>query len=75
MRHLLAASWIALVIGCGDNRDNRVGPDAGGAPAFRNLLSLPDAELALQSLQLLGAQVSGARADVQPLPWPDAQPA
>jgi hypothetical protein len=35
-------------------------PDAPVAPVFRNPVSLPDDQLAMQALQILGAQVSGA---------------
>jgi hypothetical protein len=35
-------------------------PDAAVAPVFRNPVSLPDDQLALQSLQILGAHVEGA---------------
>ena len=57
---------LALVIGCGGSSSNP--PDAGPAdssidapalPVFRNPVTLPDAQLATQALQLLGAQVSG----------------
>ncbi len=46
--------------GTGD--DDVTTPDAegGGIPAFRNQVDLPDNELALQALQLLGAEVDGA---------------
>jgi hypothetical protein len=52
----------AAVVACGDNRvapDAAVVPDAG-LPVLRNAVDLPDDELALQALQILGANVSGA---------------
>ena len=54
------------MIGCGGSSSNP--PDAGPAdsaidgptlPVFRNPVSTPDNQLALEALQLLGAQVSG----------------
>lgn len=60
-------AWVtALLIACGGGGD---APDAGPAdagidapslPVFRNPVSMADDELALASLQLLGAQVPGA---------------
>ena len=59
------ALLFALMIGCGGSSAT---PDAGPAdasidaptvPVFRNPVTLPDDQLALQALQLLGAQVSG----------------
>ena len=36
-------------------------PDADVAPAFRNPVALPDSELAIEALKLLGANVPGSR--------------
>src|SRR4051812_17773761 len=58
---------LVLVIGCGGSGGGDQ-PDAAPAdssmdapvlPVFRNPVNLPDDQLALQALQLLGAQVSG----------------
>ncbi|MDB4963060.1 MAG: putative glycoside hydrolase [Myxococcales bacterium] len=60
---------LAFVVACGGGSDT---PDAGPAdaaadaptlPAFRNAVTLPDNELALQSLQILGAAVPGTHTD------------
>lgn len=57
---------LVLVIGCGGGGGDQ--PDAAPAdssidapmaPVFRNPVSLPDDQLALQALQILGAQVTG----------------
>src|SRR5688572_12714364 len=58
----------SLLAACGD--DGAGGPDAGPPdagppdaampPVFRNPVDLPDDELAMQALQLLGAEVAGA---------------
>jgi hypothetical protein len=45
----------------GDTPDAAPTPDAEVAPPFRNAVSLPDDELAVQALALLGANVQGAR--------------
>ena len=62
---LLAIPPLALTAckkddGGGDDDDDPGTPDALTAPAFRNPVDLPDDELALQALQLLGAEVEGA---------------
>jgi hypothetical protein len=63
MRRLLAVLACAFAgAACGDNRiapDAAVVPDSG-VPVLRNAVDLPDDQLALQSLQLLGANVTGA---------------
>lgn len=61
--------WLVLLVacgnvGCGDSPaapDASVPVDAPVAPVFRNPVALPDGELALQALQILGAQVEGAQ--------------
>ena len=62
------AFLLAFLIACHGSSN---GPDAGPAdaaidapvvPVFRNIVTLPDSQLALQALQLLGAPVSGATA-------------
>jgi hypothetical protein len=65
---VLLASLASLAAACGD--DGAGGPDAGPPdagppdaavpPAFRNPVDLPDDQLALQALQLLGASVPDA---------------
>jgi len=55
-----AALIVACACACGDNRAGGDARDA--APVFRHPLSLPDDELARQSLQILGADVPGAKA-------------
>ena len=58
---------LALLIGCGGSSSNPpdaavpadVAIDGPSLPVFRNPVATPDTELALQALQLLGAQVSG----------------
>lgn len=50
-----------VLIACGDNKSAPDTVDAPTAPVFRNPIALPDDELALAALQLLGAQVPGAR--------------
>jgi hypothetical protein len=56
------SSLLAVIIMCGACGDNRV-PSADGAvvPVFRNPVSLPDDELALRALQILGADVPAAQ--------------
>lgn len=56
----------ALVLGCGggSSTPEDAGPqdapiDAPVAPVFRNPVALPDDQLAVQALQILGAQVAG----------------
>jgi len=48
------------VAGCGDNR-LPADAEPPGAPALRNPVTLPDDELARRALELLGADVPGAR--------------
>ncbi|MGE0867154.1 MAG: hypothetical protein AB7P03_01235 [Kofleriaceae bacterium] len=69
MRRSLAA--IGFLIGCGGTNNSStdavvdatpadVGIDAPTLPVFRNQVTLPDDELAMQALQILGANVPGA---------------
>ncbi len=60
------AVLFVLLFGCGGSSSNPpdavpadVAIDAPTVPVFRNPVTTPDNELALQALQLLGAQVSG----------------
>ncbi len=57
------ARWLMIAaLGCGDNQLPADAP-VPGAPVFRHPLDTPDDVLARQALQLLGADVPGARAD------------
>ena len=64
MRRAIVLVWL---IGCGGSSSTPpdaevpadVSFDAPTLPVFRNPVATPDAQLALQALQLLGAQVSG----------------
>jgi hypothetical protein len=55
---------VIAIAACGNSGGNDTppdaAPDAAVAPVFRNPVSLPDDQLALQSLQILGANVEGA---------------
>ncbi len=62
MHRLRHVWWIVVWLGCGDNlRTPDASTDAPTAPVFRHPVALADDELALQALQLLGAEVPGAR--------------
>jgi hypothetical protein len=53
---------LCVLAACGSDGGPGAGsdPDAAIIPAFRNPVDLPDEEVALQALQLLGAEVEGA---------------
>ncbi|HUS33387.1 MAG TPA: hypothetical protein VMZ53_33020 [Kofleriaceae bacterium] len=56
---------VIAIAACGNPSDpaetpDAAAPDAAVAPVFRNPVSLPDDQLAKQSLQILGAHVDGA---------------
>jgi hypothetical protein len=59
---------LTIATACGNSSGNapdaapEVPPDAEVAPVFRNPVDLPDAELAVKALELLGGNVPGARA-------------
>ncbi len=59
MHWLFGLTIATAIVGCGDNRV--VGDASTSAPPFRNPVALPDAELAMQALQILGAEVAGAQ--------------
>ncbi|MBA2544475.1 MAG: hypothetical protein H0V17_32835 [Deltaproteobacteria bacterium] len=63
MRRSITAMILSLAA-CGGSGDPPADPDGpvdDVAPAFRNAVDLPDSELALQALGLLGADVPGTR--------------
>ena len=69
MSRSLGTAYVALALALGACGDGSSAADAGpedaaidapSLPVFRNPVSLPDDQLALQALQILGAQVPGA---------------
>lgn len=67
MRYLpsLASVLVLFAAACGGGDDassipDANVPDAAVAPAFRNPVDLPDDQLAMQALQMIGANVEGA---------------
>ncbi|MCA9676016.1 MAG: hypothetical protein KC464_13340, partial [Myxococcales bacterium] len=65
----LTCAALAALAACGDNGGadpDAAAPDADVAPAFRTPVDLPDDQLALRALQILGADVDGAESACVP---------
>ncbi len=55
---------VVMLVGCGDHAaapDAAPPIDAEATPVFRNPVTLPDDQLAVQALQIIGADVTGAQ--------------